>query len=96
VHRSNHSLDLVLAAVCSLKVIKSFFGVIKGFITFITGSPKRKTILAKAIESTNNETKRRHLVKLCETRWVEKQSSIIIFNPLVTDAAYTRHELYYS
>ncbi|CAF4130277.1 unnamed protein product, partial [Adineta steineri] len=24
-------------------------------------------MLAKAIESTNNETKRRHLVKLCET-----------------------------
>ncbi|CAF4097035.1 unnamed protein product [Rotaria sordida] len=36
-------------------------------------------MLAKAIESTNNETKRRHLVKLCETRWIDKQTSIIVF-----------------
>lgn len=36
-------------------------------------------MLAKAIEPTNNETKRQHLVKLCETRWVEKQTSIVVF-----------------
>ncbi|CAF1462358.1 unnamed protein product [Adineta steineri] len=48
--------------------LKHFFGVVKAIITFINDSPKRKTMLAKAIESTNNETKRRHLVKLCETR----------------------------
>ncbi|CAM4847026.1 unnamed protein product [Rotaria magnacalcarata] len=79
VHCSNHSLDLVLAKACSLQVIKVFFGVVKAIITFINGSPKRKTMLAKTIESTNNEIKRRHLVKLCETRWVEKQSSVIVF-----------------
>ncbi len=56
-----------------------FFGTIKSIITFINGSPKRKTMLAKAIESTTHETKRRHLVKLCETRWVEKHTSIIVF-----------------
>ncbi|CAF4221454.1 unnamed protein product, partial [Adineta steineri] len=35
-------------------------------------------MLAKGIESTNNETKRVHLVKLYETRWVKKQLSIIV------------------
>lgn len=79
VHCANHSLDLVLAKACTLQIIKAFFGVVKGVITFINSSPKRKTMLAKAIESTNNETKRRHLVKLCETRWVEKQTSIVVF-----------------
>ncbi|CAF3454261.1 unnamed protein product [Rotaria socialis] len=36
-------------------------------------------MLAKIIESTNNEIKRRHLVKLCEIRWVDKHTSIIVF-----------------
>jgi len=72
-------LDLVLAAVCTRQVIKTFFGVVKAIITFINGSPKRKTMLAKAIESTTNETKRRHFVKLCETRWIEKHTSVIVF-----------------
>ncbi|CAM4782201.1 unnamed protein product [Rotaria magnacalcarata] len=34
-------------------------------------------MLAKAIESTNNETRRRYLVKLCETHWVDKHTSIM-------------------
>ncbi|CAM4832642.1 unnamed protein product [Rotaria magnacalcarata] len=79
VHCSNHSLDLVLAVACKLQQIKFFFGLIKSTTSFINGSPKRKSMLAKAIESTNNETKRRHLVKLCETRWVDKYTSIIVF-----------------
>jgi hypothetical protein len=36
VHCSNHSLDLVLAEVCSLQVIKAFFGVVKADIDFAT------------------------------------------------------------
>ncbi|CAM2727678.1 unnamed protein product, partial [Rotaria socialis] len=79
VHCSKHSLNLVLAVACKLQQIKIFFGLIKSIISFINGSSKRKSMLAKAIESTNNETKRRHLVKLCETRWVDKHTSIIVF-----------------
>ncbi|CAF1228488.1 unnamed protein product [Rotaria sordida] len=84
-HCSNHSLDLVLAEACTLQLIKMFFGVIKSVINFINASPNRKRMLAKAIESTNNETKRRHLVKLCETRWVDKQTSIIVFKQVFFD-----------
>ncbi|CAF1174859.1 unnamed protein product [Rotaria sordida] len=84
-HCSNHSLDLVLAEACTLQLIKMFFGVIKSVINFINASPNRKRILAKAIESTNNETKRRHFVKLCETRWVDKQTSIIVFKQVFFD-----------
>ena len=79
IHCSNHSLDLVLAYASSLQVIKSFFGTVKAVIKFIHTSPKRRRILAGAIESISIETKRRNLVKLCDTRWVEKQSSIIVF-----------------
>ena len=79
VHYSNHSLDLVIAEACTLQVVKPFFGTIRAVVSFINDSPKRKTILAKAIESTNDETKRRHLVKLCKTRWVDKHISIFVF-----------------
>ncbi|CAF2730914.1 unnamed protein product [Rotaria sp. Silwood2] len=82
VHCSNHSLDLVLAYACSLQLIKSFFGTVKSIIKFISSSPKRKKLLAQAIESTTTETRRRHLVRLCDTRWVEKHNSIIVFKQL--------------
>ena len=39
-------------------------------------------MIARAIESTTNGTKRRQLVKLCETRWFDKQTSIIVFRHL--------------
>jgi len=42
-------LDLVLAEVCSLQVVKAFFGMAKAIIAFINGSPKRKTISAKEL-----------------------------------------------
>ncbi|CAF3801836.1 unnamed protein product [Rotaria magnacalcarata] len=82
VHCSNHSLDLVIVFACSLQVIKTFFGTVKNVINFINASPKRKTMLSKAIELTTDSTKRRQLVKLYETRWVEKHTSIIVFKQL--------------
>ena len=63
-HCSNHSLDLVLSYACTLQVIRIFFGTVNNVITFINASPKRKTLLAKAIESTTNASKRRQLVQL--------------------------------
>jgi len=71
-------LDFVIAQACTLQLIKIFFGTIKSIIAFINGSPKRKNKLADSIESTTNETKRGHLVQLCEIRWVEKDTSIIV------------------
>ena len=82
IHCSNHSLDLGLSYACTLQAIRTFFGTVNNVITFINASPKRKTLLAKAIESTTNASKRRQLVQLCETRWVEKQISIIVFKQL--------------
>ncbi|CAF1213615.1 unnamed protein product [Adineta steineri] len=79
IHCSNHSLDLVLAYACTLQIIKTFFGTIKSIVKLINSCPKRKSVLAIVIEATTSDTKRRHLVKLCEIRWVDKQTSIIVF-----------------
>ncbi|CAF1440904.1 unnamed protein product, partial [Didymodactylos carnosus] len=84
VHCANHSFDLVLAEACTLQIIKTFFGMVKAVITLTNASPKRQTMLAKAIESTNNETKRRHLIKLCENRWVENKHQLLYLNKFIS------------
>ena len=60
-----------------------FFGTVKHIITFINGSPKRETMIPiKQLCQPLMKPKRRQLVKLCETRWVEKKTSILVFRQL--------------
>jgi hAT family C-terminal dimerisation region len=82
VHCSNHSLDLVLKKSCELRIIIWFFGTLKNIIKFLSKSPKRKRIMKNSAAIVNDESRRRSLLKLVETRWVEKQSAVLVFRQL--------------
>lgn len=82
VHCASHSLDLAICDTCNNRDIKMFFGTVKAVIKFISASPKRQNLLKNAIEATQCDVKRQKLTKLVEHRWVEKNTSILVFKQL--------------
>ena len=79
VHCASHSLDLAICDVCDDRNVQIFFGTVKTVVKFIRGSSKRQNLLKNAIAATGCDTKRRKLAKLVEHRWVEKQTSVLVF-----------------
>ncbi|CAF1512951.1 unnamed protein product [Rotaria sordida] len=79
VHCASHSLDLAICDACDDRNIQIFFGTVKTIVKFIRASPKRQNLLKNAITVTHCDTKRQKLSKLVEHRWVEKQTSVLVF-----------------
>jgi hypothetical protein len=83
IHCASHSLDLVIRYCCGLDVVQNFFVILTKTITFFNESSKRKSLFKAAVEATTgDETRRRTLLKLCDTRWVEKHTSVLVFRQL--------------
>ncbi|CAF2160173.1 unnamed protein product [Rotaria magnacalcarata] len=81
-HCSSHALNLALIDSTS-SFIRNTFGIIKSVINFFSDSPKRTNALKYEIERPDNDylilTKKKRLVSLCETRWVERNVAIETF-----------------
>ncbi|CAF1291909.1 unnamed protein product [Rotaria sp. Silwood1] len=82
VHCASHSSDLPICDACDDRYIQLFFGTLKAIIKSISKSPKKQKLLKNAIEATHSDMKRKKLAKLIEHRWVEKQTSILVFKQL--------------
>ena len=78
-HCASHSLNLVLSTSCKVQCMRNTQGIITEVVNFINSSAKRVDMLKNSITSTATTTKRQHLVKFCETRWVERHDSIECF-----------------
>ncbi|CAF1017735.1 unnamed protein product [Rotaria sp. Silwood1] len=79
VYCANHSLDLAICDACGDRNIQIFFGTVKTIVKLIRASPKRQNLLKNAITATHCDIKRQKLSKLVEHRWVEKQTSVLVF-----------------
>lgn len=77
VHCVSHSLYLVVSDACNIPIIRNSLGTIKETIKCFRSSAQRQTILQDMIRQLNCETKRRRLVKLRETRWIERLDAVI-------------------
>ncbi|CAF2150966.1 unnamed protein product [Rotaria magnacalcarata] len=92
-HCSSHALNLALIDSCTSHFIRNMFGIIKSIITFFNDSPKRSNALKYEIERTDNDylilTKKKRLLTLCETRWVERNVAIETFLELYTPISNT-------
>jgi hypothetical protein len=82
IHCASHSLDLAICDACDDRNIKLFFGTVRTIVNFIKASSKRQNLLKNAIQATQCDTKRQKLTKLVEHRWVEKQTSVLVFKQL--------------
>ncbi|CAF4550281.1 unnamed protein product, partial [Rotaria sp. Silwood2] len=82
-HCSNHCLNLSLVDSCSISYIRNMVGTIKEIINFFTDSPKRMQALRSEITDYQDEyiclTNKKRLLSLCETRWVDRNTSIETF-----------------
>lgn len=67
----NHALNLSISKTSKVQSVRNCIGTMKETISFFNMSPKRFAILKK-----NGNL---NLIKLCETRWVERHKSIFRF-----------------
>jgi len=79
VHCASHSLNIVLSNACKFVAIRNTIGTMKEMITFIQASEKRMDTLKEQITSVEPRSHRKRLVKLSETRWVERHDAISFF-----------------
>ena len=97
-HCASHSLNLALSKASSVTEVNCKLAVIKSTGLFFNGSPKRTRHLEKATEALNTQRQedntdnlpqiRLHKLKLlCETRWVERHTTlddfIVLYEPLL-------------
>jgi len=78
VHCSSHVLNLVLNTACSVSEIRNMFATVKEVTNFINESAKRREIAL----SMQPDDCQRHLVTLCETRFIERHYALIVFAQL--------------
>ncbi|CAM4768899.1 unnamed protein product [Rotaria magnacalcarata] len=82
-HCSNHCLNLALIDSCGIAHIRNMMGTIKEVINFFSDSPKRMQALRSEINDYQGEyvslTNKKRLISLCDTRWVDRNTSIETF-----------------
>ncbi|KAF0714908.1 52 kDa repressor of the inhibitor of the protein kinase-like, partial [Aphis craccivora] len=70
---SNHSLNLSISKSSSVQAIRNSVGLMKEVISFFNMSSKRNYVLIAVLKG------KARLKSLCETRWVDRHDSVIIF-----------------
>jgi hypothetical protein len=87
-HCSSHSLNLCLSDASKIPMIRNCMGVISEVCSFFHKSAKRTAILKSSISECCPEMNRKKLISLCETRWVQRHDSVIMFKealePIIT------------
>ncbi|GBN86768.1 repressor of the inhibitor of the protein kinase [Araneus ventricosus] len=82
-HCSSHSLNLYLSDASNIPSIRNCMGVIKEVCRFFHMSAKRTEILKSMISDCCPEQKKKKLISLCETRWVERHDSVFLFKDIL-------------
>lgn len=78
VHCSSHSLNLAISDSCDLPHIRNCMSTINKIAVFLQ-TPKRLNIFKLNIEKISPEIKKEKLIKLCNTRWVERHDAVLAF-----------------
>jgi len=79
---ASRSHNRVLSDACKVDAIRNIIGMMKEMITFIRASEKRMDTLKEEITCVEPECRRTRLVKLSETRWVERHGTISFFQEM--------------
>lgn len=94
-HCASHRLNLALRKACSIQSIRNIMGTIENVSSFISRSAHRLLILEKNIAAQILEDSRRKRLKsLCQTRWVERHDSVIVFHDLLPAIQATLSEIH--
>lgn len=93
IHCASHSLNSVVSDACDIPIIRNTLGSIKETINFFRTSAQRQTILKDVIHQLDCGTKKRRLMKLCETRWIERLDAVTTFKELFVPIFFTLEKI---
>lgn len=77
---SNHALNLSISKSSDVQLVRNTMGIIKEIISFFKLSSKRNFILKNNLKGC-----KRSITSLCETRWVERHTSIFEFQSCLSE-----------
>ncbi|XP_042303461.1 52 kDa repressor of the inhibitor of the protein kinase-like [Sceloporus undulatus] len=92
-HCSSHHLNLVLSDTLSVPIINNGLGVLKEVTQFFRHNAQAGNHLKQNIKQFCPESKKSRLLKLCETRFIERQDSLNSFVELIPAILPTLNEL---
>ena len=61
---------------CEVVALRNAFGVISKVAMFFTNCPKRQAAFAKKINHSEQPNRKKHLLDLCRTRWMERHEAL--------------------
>ena len=82
VHCSSHVLNLCIIKACELQAVRNVLGTMTEVSLYFNNSAKWQVLLEKHIELCMPDSKKRKLVDLCKTRWVERHEAFESFSLL--------------
>ena len=77
-HCASHSLNLAVVSASRVGTVRNMYGTVKEVANFFD-TPKRSFALKAAAKFCETKGNRSRLVKLCETRWVERHDALMSF-----------------
>lgn len=92
-HCSSHCLSLCFAKASTLPALRKLFATVSDVCNFFRSSPKRTDVLQNAISAMCPDQQRKKLKPLCETRWVERHESLLIFDELYLPILHSLQQL---
>ncbi|CAF3312570.1 unnamed protein product [Rotaria sp. Silwood2] len=75
---ASHSLNLAISDSCFIIIIQNCIGSIKEIYNYFNSSSKRTLYLKQIINNSN----KKKLASVCDTRWVERHDAVITFRQL--------------
>ena len=92
-HCMMHSFNLCASQSVSIEIVRNCVDVFHEMTTFFSKSAKRHHALQIAINECSEKPAHKRLIKLCETRFVERHNSILSALQLVTYVQAALHKL---
>lgn len=92
-HCAAHSLNLAIGKSCTIPEIRNCIGSASTIINIFRKSPMRSAVLKEFIKKHIPSTHQSTLIKMCETRWVDRHESMLRFKDLYEVIAYALNDL---
>ena len=92
-HCFSHKLNLVVCNACTIPIVRNIMTQIKDLAGFFNHSPNRQLMFEKNISLHAKETKRKKLINVCKTRWVERIDGLDVFQELLIPIFFTLEEM---
>ncbi|KAF0294833.1 repressor of the inhibitor of the protein kinase [Amphibalanus amphitrite] len=75
-HCAVHALNLATSQLTKVDIIRNALGSLETVVTFLTGGAKREELLRTAQKEALGDGEKRKLLKLCQTRFVERHVAV--------------------